>query len=237
MALIVALHNQTRYPEPSGTVISLICPNPTTADAKSFRFQLLQMPPAFIIGCATMIFMALLRIWCFRTLARFFTFEISILDSHKLIQSGPYAYVRHPAYTAQILLTGGVYLMGFSRGGWIIECQVLMGPGFYWIWSYVTLSSLGMYGLYSRGEIEDRELHKAFGKEWVEYKKKVPYMFVPRLVWSRWLHTWTSCSYKQSYCIDTPVVRFIDGQMSQVRIESIYISLFIYTRIMISCVC
>lgn len=129
-----------------------------------------------------MMTMALLRVWCFRALAKFFTYEITILDSHKLIQSGPYAFVRHPSYTAQILLTGGVYIMGFSEGGWITECQVMKSIGFYFVWSYIIPSSLGMYGLYSRGEIEDRELEKAFGEEWVTYSKKVPYMFVPGII-------------------------------------------------------
>ncbi|CAF4350854.1 unnamed protein product, partial [Rotaria sordida] len=32
------------------------------------------------------------------TLGAFFTFELTIRSTHKLIKTGPYAYVRHPSY-------------------------------------------------------------------------------------------------------------------------------------------
>ncbi|KAF8901503.1 hypothetical protein CPB84DRAFT_1777460 [Gymnopilus junonius] len=182
VVLIAALHSRSRNPDLSETALTLICPNPTIVELGHFHFQVTRMTPGFVVGCAMMMTMALVRLWCFRALADFFTYEITILESHKLIQSGPYAYVRHASYSAQILLTAGVYIVGFSDGGWITECQITKGLGFYFVWSYVLASSLGMYGLYRRGEIEDRELQKAFGDEWVKYSKKVPYKFIPGVV-------------------------------------------------------
>ena len=40
---------------------------------------------------------ALIRLWCFHTLKEFFTFNITILKDHKLIDRGPYALLIHPS--------------------------------------------------------------------------------------------------------------------------------------------
>jgi len=180
--LLWALSNPTQHHEFVHPIITTVCPNPTVTDLSKLRAQMSQFPPSLLLGYSLMISMAILRMWCFRSLQKFFTYEITIQSSHKLIQTGPYRYVRHPSYTAQILLTGGVYIMGFSRGTWIKECQITSGSGFYFVWSYILVSSFGMYKLYTRGDIEDRELHKAFGDEWIRYRKEVPYKFIPHVI-------------------------------------------------------
>jgi protein-S-isoprenylcysteine O-methyltransferase Ste14 len=48
-----------------------------------------------------------LRVLCFRTLGRFFTFDLAVQTGQKVIQSGPYAYVRHPSYSAMLLHQAG----------------------------------------------------------------------------------------------------------------------------------
>lgn len=46
----------------------------------------------------------LLRMWCYNTLGKYFTFVIGVKKDHKLITDGPYHYLVHPSYTSQILL-------------------------------------------------------------------------------------------------------------------------------------
>ncbi len=52
----------------------------------------------------------LLRWWSIVTLGRFFTVNVAIRTEHWLITSGPYHYVRHPAYTAVLLVHLGTAL-------------------------------------------------------------------------------------------------------------------------------
>jgi protein-S-isoprenylcysteine O-methyltransferase len=52
----------------------------------------------------------LLRWWSIATLGRLFTVNVAIRTEHRLIDSGPYRYVRHPAYTAVLLVHLGTAL-------------------------------------------------------------------------------------------------------------------------------
>lgn len=48
-----------------------------------------------------------LRVLCFKTLGKFFTFDLAVQRDQKVIQSGPYAFVRHPSYFAMLLHQAG----------------------------------------------------------------------------------------------------------------------------------
>ncbi len=45
----------------------------------------------------------LLRWWSVATLGRLFTVNVAIREGHRLVDSGPYHYLRHPSYTAILL--------------------------------------------------------------------------------------------------------------------------------------
>lgn len=45
-----------------------------------------------------------LRIWAVLTLGRFFTWFITVYDDHQLIRSGPFRFIRHPAYLGALIL-------------------------------------------------------------------------------------------------------------------------------------
>ncbi|KAG0016888.1 hypothetical protein BGZ81_011013, partial [Podila clonocystis] len=59
-----------------------------------------------------------LRKWSFVTLDNFFTYQLTIRAGHKLVQSGPYKYLRHPSYTGALMNGFGSYLLLFHRGLW-----------------------------------------------------------------------------------------------------------------------
>jgi protein-S-isoprenylcysteine O-methyltransferase Ste14 len=46
----------------------------------------------------------LLRWWSIATLGRLFTVNVAIRAEHHLIDTGPYHFVRHPSYTASLLV-------------------------------------------------------------------------------------------------------------------------------------
>lgn len=58
---------------------------------------------AFRLANAVNILGGALRIVCFRALGRFFTFDLAVQHGQRVIQTGPYAHVRHPSYTAMYL--------------------------------------------------------------------------------------------------------------------------------------
>ncbi len=51
-----------------------------------------------------------LRWWSVATLGRLFTVNVAIRTKHRLVDSGPYHYVRHPSYTAVLLVQVGAAL-------------------------------------------------------------------------------------------------------------------------------
>jgi hypothetical protein len=85
-----------------------------------------------------------------------------ILKNRELATSGPYAFVRHPLYTGNILI-----IMGFSiaSAAWWTLVVALV---FFWFYYPTAI------------EYEDRKLHGIFGDRWEAWASRVPAL-VPRL--------------------------------------------------------
>lgn len=56
-----------------------------------------------------------LRRWSVATLGRFFTTTVEIQPDHQVIETGPYALVRHPSYLGGLLSVVGI---GLGLGDW-----------------------------------------------------------------------------------------------------------------------
>jgi protein-S-isoprenylcysteine O-methyltransferase Ste14 len=119
------------------------------------------------------------RIWCYKTLGPFFTFELTIRTSHKLIKTGPYAYVRHPSYTFASILVVGKLLVHqrlknfFPNTTWV---QTMFSPA-----GILTLNMILILLIKRRVIREEEELTKAFGKEWIQYASKTK-RFIPKVI-------------------------------------------------------
>src|SRR5215470_20376196 len=70
----------------------------------------------FFVVVVTLIAGSLLRRHCFRVLGKFFTGAVTIQTDHRVIDSGAYSWVRHPSYTAALLIVFGISL---SLGNWL----------------------------------------------------------------------------------------------------------------------
>ncbi len=81
----------------------------------------------------------------------------------KLVTTGPYAHVRNPMLT-------GVFVLLFGLGVLLRSISLVS------IFTPVFI----LFNVWELKAVEERELEKRLGKDYVEYKKRVP-MFVPRL--------------------------------------------------------
>ena len=64
----------------------------------------------FVVGLGVVVAGSLLRRHCFRVLGAFFTGAVTIQPDHRVVDVGAYRWVRHPSYTAALLLTAGLAL-------------------------------------------------------------------------------------------------------------------------------
>ncbi|KAF8890123.1 hypothetical protein BD779DRAFT_1438753 [Infundibulicybe gibba] len=158
-------------------VISLAVPQLNIPYLTSTNIHLTSLSVlGFLCACGG----ALIRYQCYRALGKFFTFERSLKRDHSLVTSGPYGIVRHPSYLGKILNTAGMMFWCGSSGSWVRESGVLetflgrMVLGIYFSALMVILSTLLW-----RMPKEDATLRAAFGKQWDEWARRVPYMVLP----------------------------------------------------------
>jgi protein-S-isoprenylcysteine O-methyltransferase Ste14 len=142
--------------------------------------QVLQLTSISVGGMLFIALGTLLRMWCYRTLKNLFTFEVSIRKDHRLVTTGPYSVVRHPSYSGMLAAyIGMVYWYG-TQGSWLRESGVLDTVGGKIFFGTFIVYMLGVLAaLLGRGTVEDRALRKTFGKQWDEWARRVPYLFMP----------------------------------------------------------
>ncbi|KAF6760709.1 hypothetical protein DFP72DRAFT_54758 [Ephemerocybe angulata] len=79
----------------------------------------------FILGCGLAVFGATMRQLSYRALGPMYTFEMSVLDQHKLVTSGPYKWVRHPGYAGGVCCVIGAFCCHLTKCSWIRESGIL----------------------------------------------------------------------------------------------------------------
>ena len=121
--------------------------------------------PTFVsyIGIVFVILGFGLRQWSIITLGNFFTPVVVIQKNQKLVQNGPYKYIRHPSYTGLFLEILGV---GLFLSNWL---------------AFLITIVLLFLSLIYRISIEEKVLVKAFGKNYISYKnrtkKLIPFIY------------------------------------------------------------
>jgi len=119
--------------------------------------------PVFVLGVALMILGSLLRRWCFRTLGQYFTGDVKASADQPVIRTGPYRFVRHPSYTAGIMMFTGI---GLALGSWF---SFLL----------ITIASIATY--WYRVTIEERALLGTIGEQYASFMKERK-RFIPYIV-------------------------------------------------------
>jgi protein-S-isoprenylcysteine O-methyltransferase Ste14 len=113
---------------------------------------------SFYLGLAMILMGMAFRIWAVASLRGFFSYTVQIKEGHRVIETGPYRFVRHPAYAGSLLIMVGV---GFALQSW---GAVLV----------ITIVFVLAFGY--RIRVEERALVASLGGEYLAYAKRVKRM-------------------------------------------------------------
>jgi len=108
----------------------------------------------YIAGIGIFLTGLVLRFYSIFYLGRFFTVNVAIAADHRLIDSGPYRFIRHPSYTGLLMLFLG---LGLGMGNWL-SVAILILPIF--------------AALLWRMKIEEAALSEALGEPYRDYLKR-----------------------------------------------------------------
>ena len=129
---------------------------------RAFQFHS-HRPAVFLIGVAVLIAGALLRRHCWRMLGSSFTGEVRASADQVVVTRGAYAILRHPSYTAGILLNTGI---GIALGSWASA-------------GIQAAASLAAYSY--RIAVEERALLAAIGEPYRQFmstrKRLIPFVY------------------------------------------------------------
>jgi protein-S-isoprenylcysteine O-methyltransferase Ste14 len=105
-----------------------------------------------VIGLALIAVGTALRYWSVLTLGRFFTVTVEVGADHELVDSGPYALLRHPSYTGMLVAYLG---MGVALDSWLGAVAAVAVPA---------------AAVVNRIAHEERVLREQLGASYVSYQ-------------------------------------------------------------------
>jgi protein-S-isoprenylcysteine O-methyltransferase Ste14 len=105
-------------------------------------------------GVILVILGVILFVWARRVMRAFYSGHVSVLKGQRLVQSGPYHVIRHPAYAGYLLMAIGV------------------GIGYSSIAGQAAILFLLLPGLMYRMNMEEKLLLAQFGDEYRDYLRR-----------------------------------------------------------------
>ena len=119
--------------------------------------------PVRWLGVALMIFGIVFRLLAIKTLGEYFRVNVVTSDDQRLVKTGFYRIIRHPAYSGSLVTCLG---MGLALGSWG-SLAILVIP--------VSLA------YHFRMRVEEKALLNRFGDDYKNYMKKtyrlIPYLY------------------------------------------------------------
>jgi protein-S-isoprenylcysteine O-methyltransferase Ste14 len=108
----------------------------------------------FVIGAAVIITGLIIRIVSILTLKEHFTYTVTKIENHELIDTGLYKIVRHPGYLGQLIIFTGI---SASLSNWL---------------SIVFMTIPVLIGYLYRIRIEENFLIEQMGQKYIDYQKR-----------------------------------------------------------------
>lgn len=130
---------------------------------KGFSFPARWQVPLFGSGVLVILLGSMLRRYCWRTLGEYFTGDVRARPDQPVIRSGPYRLVRHPSYTAGMMMFIGI---GLALGSWLS-------------FALLTVATIATYSY--RVAVEERALLDTIGEPYNAYIKECK-RFIPYVV-------------------------------------------------------
>ena len=119
--------------------------------------------PMFWLGIVLLIAGSLLRRHCFRMLGQSFTIDVRASANQPVVERGAYAVVRHPGYTAGIVM---LVALGLALGSYF---------------SLLILTTTALFVYLRRIAFEERALEAVLGEKYRIYaagrKRLIPYVY------------------------------------------------------------
>jgi protein-S-isoprenylcysteine O-methyltransferase Ste14 len=135
---------------------------PLIVDALGFAL----FPIGIIEGLVALAIMLIglgLRVWAAVTLGRYYTRTLTTTKDHRVVTTGPYAWVRHPAYLGVILLWSGFGVLSSNLVVAFIFPVIFVAVYLY------------------RISVEERMLVEVLGDAYVQYKRRthklIPFVY------------------------------------------------------------
>ncbi len=109
---------------------------------------------AFYLGILLMLLGVFVRQWAIAVLGRFFSLTVRVTEDHKVVDKGPYKFIRHPSYTGVLITFIGLGLAVQSAGALLV---------------FLVVFSLS-FGY--RMRVEERTLLSELGPDYSSYMKR-----------------------------------------------------------------
>jgi protein-S-isoprenylcysteine O-methyltransferase Ste14 len=114
-----------------------------------------------LIGLLLYLVGLMFMLWARRTLGKYWglstSLNVKLHDDHQIIQSGPYAFIRHPMYFGWWTAMLGLTLL-------------------YLVWALFILFLSTLISFIGRARREESALSEKFGNSWVEYRKRTKFI-------------------------------------------------------------
>jgi protein-S-isoprenylcysteine O-methyltransferase len=123
----------------------------------AYRVPSLRMPWGAIAaeaGCVLLAVGVAFRWYAILVLGRFFTVNVAIAGTHRLVDTGPYRFIRHPSYTGTLMAILGLSLT-YQNWGSVLVIFVPACAAILW-----------------RIHVEEQALSSALGQSYADYMQR-----------------------------------------------------------------
>ena len=117
----------------------------------------------FVAGVFLIIIGLIIRVYAINTLKQHFTYTVTKIDNHELIETGLYHTIRHPGYLGQLFIFIGTAV---SFSNWL---------------SILAMTTAVSIGYLYRIRIEEKFMIEQMGQKYLDYQKRtkklIPFVF------------------------------------------------------------